>query len=75
MSINRGSKQPDGKAGIGSRALRNLLSVVGLTVALAATLFVTSGHLDWVMAWVYVSIRVGIGVVNMLMIASNTLGC
>jgi len=71
MSINAGSKQPDGKAEIGTRALRNLLSVVGLTVALAATLFVTSGHLDWVMAWVYVSIRVGIGVVSMLIIASK----
>lgn len=52
----------------------NLLGVIGLTVVFAAALFLSSGHLDWGMAWVYVSIRVGIAVVSMLMIASKNPG-
>ena len=56
---------------IDSMSLRNLIGIVGLTAALAATLFLTSGRLDWVMAWVYVGIRVGMSGVSMLMIASR----
>ena len=48
--------------------------VVGLTVALAATLFLSSGRLDWVMAWVYIGLRMGIAVVSMLIIASKSPG-
>ena len=50
---------------------RSLIGIVGLAVLLAAALFLSSGRLDWVMAWVYVGIRVAIGVASMLLIASK----
>ena len=50
MSINRGSNQPDRKAEIDGMSLRSLIGIVGLTAALAAALFLSSGRLDWVMA-------------------------
>jgi protein-S-isoprenylcysteine O-methyltransferase Ste14 len=59
---------------MGGVSLRRLLGIVGLTAALAGTLFLSSGRLDWAMAWVYVGIRVGIAAVSMLMIASKDPG-
>jgi protein-S-isoprenylcysteine O-methyltransferase Ste14 len=52
-------------------SLRNLIGVVGLAAAWAAILFVSSGRLDWVMAWVYVGIRVIIAAASMLAIAEH----
>ena len=69
MNTNIKSNQPDRKAANGGRDLRNLLGVVSLTVALAATLFLSSGRLAWVMAWVYIGTRVGIAVVSMQVIS------
>jgi protein-S-isoprenylcysteine O-methyltransferase Ste14 len=37
---------------------------------LVATLFLSSGRLDWVMAWVYIGLRVGIAAVSMQMIST-----
>jgi protein-S-isoprenylcysteine O-methyltransferase Ste14 len=52
-------------------SLRNLVGLVALTAASAATLYLSSGRLDWVVAWVYVGIRAAIAVASMLMIASK----
>jgi protein-S-isoprenylcysteine O-methyltransferase Ste14 len=70
-STNENSSHPGGEVGNGGRVLRNPLRVVGLTAAFAATLFLSSGRLDWVMAWVYIGMRVGIAVVGMLMVSSK----
>jgi protein-S-isoprenylcysteine O-methyltransferase Ste14 len=48
-----------------------VMGTVGLTVALAAALFLSSGRLDWAMAWVYVALRASTAAVSMLMIASR----
>lgn len=50
-------------------SLRYLIGTVGLTAVLVATLFLSSGRLDWVMAWVYVALRVGTAGASMLIIA------
>jgi protein-S-isoprenylcysteine O-methyltransferase Ste14 len=58
----------------GGMSLGRLLGIVGLTAVLAATLFLSSGRLDWVIAWLYVGVRVGIALVGMLVIASKNPG-
>jgi protein-S-isoprenylcysteine O-methyltransferase Ste14 len=52
-------------------SLRRVIGTVGLTAALAAALFLSSGRLDWTMAWVYVALRASMAAVSMLMIASR----
>lgn len=71
MRIDEGSKQSDQKVESGGRVLKNLLGIVGLTVAFAATLFLSSGDLNWGMAWIYVIIHVGLSAVSMHMITSK----
>jgi protein-S-isoprenylcysteine O-methyltransferase Ste14 len=51
--------------------LKRLLGVGGLTATLIAILFLSSGHLDWPMAWVYVGARTAIAAVSMFAIASK----
>ncbi len=63
------SNQPDKENKIIIRSLLNLLGVVGLTVTLAVTLFLSSGRLNWGVAWCYVFLRVGIAATSAIIIA------
>lgn len=40
-------------------------------MALAASLFLSSGRLDWVMAWIYIGIRMGIAAISLFLITSK----
>ena len=51
--------------------LKRLLGVGGLTATLIAILFLSSGHLNWPMAWVYVGARTAIATASMYAIASK----
>lgn len=51
-----------------------LMSSAGLVAALAASLFLSSGRLDWGMAWIYIGLRVIVGATGMLMVASRCPG-
>ena len=53
MSTNTVANQPGAKVSI-ARLLRRGVQVLLAVAALAAMLFISSGRLDWVMAWVYV---------------------
>jgi protein-S-isoprenylcysteine O-methyltransferase Ste14 len=53
MSTNTVANQPGDKVNI-ARLLRRGAQVFLTVAALAAMLFISSGRLDWVMAWVYV---------------------
>lgn len=53
---------------------KGLLGTLGLAAALVTTLFLSSGRLDWVMAWVYVGARVALATTSMLVIASRAPG-
>jgi protein-S-isoprenylcysteine O-methyltransferase Ste14 len=48
-----------------------MMGIVALAAAPAATLYLSSGRLDWVVAWVYVGIRAAVAAVSMLTIASK----
>jgi protein-S-isoprenylcysteine O-methyltransferase Ste14 len=56
------------------KTVKNLLSLVGLIVVLITTLFLSSGRLDWGIAWCYICLRVTIAAVSMIRIASENPG-
>lgn len=53
-TARRSNRQP-GPAGLFVRAMR---PVAAFTVIVAASLFISSGRLDWLMAWVYMGVYV-----------------
>ena len=53
MSTNRVANQPGAQVSV-ARLLRRGVQVLLTVATLAAMLFLSSGRLDWVMAWVYV---------------------
>jgi len=65
MKAKHPYKKEDNDGGI----LRTLISVIGLTVILSATLLLSAGRLDWVMAWVFICIRVSLTGISMWMIS------
>jgi len=69
MSTNFKTKHPIRNADNDSGFLRTLMSVIGLSVILSATLILSSGRLDWVMAWVYIGIRVSLSGISIWMIS------
>ncbi len=71
MNANTFSEQPNAKSGITGAVLKRMLQVGIITVAQAAMLFISSGRLDWVMAWVYIGISVGFIVINVLIILTK----
>ncbi len=46
--------------------LRNWLGTAGLAAALGMSLFLSFGRVDWLMGWIYIGLRVGTGVVSMV---------
>jgi hypothetical protein len=72
MRNSDSTKYPKRKAETGSGLLTNLLSVFGLALAFALILFLTSGRLDWWMAWIYISARVVIALVSTFMIRTRS---
>ncbi len=54
--------------------MKNLLGFFVLTVALAASLFFSSGDLKWGLAWVFIISHVGMSAVSMYMITSRYQG-
>lgn len=68
MNTNTSSEQQNDKSGMTGSILKRLLQICITTVSQAAMLFISSGRLDWAMAWVYIGICVGIIVINVLII-------
>ncbi|MBE9470970.1 MAG: hypothetical protein IMY75_02505, partial [Chloroflexi bacterium] len=64
--------QPNDKSDTTSGVVRWLLQTGVFTLILAASLFISSGRLDWVMAWVYVGVFVtSQGLTALILISSN----
>lgn len=60
--------QANGKSEVASGIRKRMLQVVLTIVVSAAILFISSGRLDWVMAWVYIGVGLGIVTANALII-------
>lgn len=68
MSFNAPIAQPERKPDLTSAIVRRLIQLLVFILIQAAILFLTSGRLDWVMAWVYLGVYVGLIVVNAIVI-------
>jgi len=64
MNANTPVNQPNGKSDLTSRVRKRMLQVIVQFLILAAILFIASGRLDWVWAWAYLGVSVGILVIN-----------
>jgi len=71
VSIDGSPNPPDTKPESGRRVLGDSVGVIGVAAVLIATLFLSSGRLDWVMAWLYLAARVATGVAAALVITSR----
>jgi len=58
MNDTKAVDQPDGKSDTTRGVVRWLLQIGVFTLILMASLFISSGRLDWVMAWIYVGLFV-----------------
>jgi protein-S-isoprenylcysteine O-methyltransferase Ste14 len=67
-SIQGSKRDSDMRAGIKKRAIQIFIQIL----IMAALLFILSGHLDWVMAWVYLGIHVvGIVINSIILLRHN----
>ena len=64
MNANTSVNQPNAKSDLTSGVRKRMLQVVVQFLILAAILFIASGCLDWVWAWAYLGVSVGILVIN-----------
>lgn len=64
VSVKGSKGDPDIRAGIKKRAIQIAIQ----TLILAAILFISSGRLDWVMAWVYLGIYVVCILINLVIL-------
>ena len=64
MSIGQANEKSEVTSGIRKRMLQVILTIV----VSATILFISSGHLDWVMAWAYIGVGLGIVITNALII-------
>lgn len=67
MSGAEGARQDDPEA-LGKSVLKRLVQLAFMLVMLAASVFLSSGRLDWAMAWAYLGLYVGMIIATGLVI-------
>jgi len=68
-NANTSAEQPNGKPDITGVILKYMLQAGLFTLVQVASLFIASGRLDWVMAWVYIGVYLaGMGVNALILI-------
>jgi protein-S-isoprenylcysteine O-methyltransferase Ste14 len=68
MNANTSIEQPKTKSDTTSGVVKRLIQVSVILLIQAAVLFLSSGRLNWMMAWVYIGVYAGIVVINALII-------
>lgn len=68
MNADSSFEQLNDKSGLTGAILKRLLQVVFFLLFQAAILFISSGRLDWVMAWAYIGVNVSAIAINVLII-------
>jgi len=68
MVANKPMGQTNQNSSVTAGVRKRMLQVILTIVVSAAILFISSGHLDWGMAWVYIGVGLGIVMTNALII-------
>ena len=72
MNANTSAEQPKGKPDTTVVITKYMLQAGLFTLVQVASLFIASGRLDWVMAWVYIGVHLaGMGVNALVLIPTN----
>ncbi|HUV93797.1 MAG TPA: isoprenylcysteine carboxylmethyltransferase family protein [Anaerolineae bacterium] len=72
MNSNTSAEQENGKPDITGVIVKYMLQAGLFTLVQVASLFIASGRLDWVMAWVYIGVYLaGMGVNALVLIPTN----
>lgn len=72
MNGNTSVEQPSEKPNVKGIVLKWVLQITVLTLILGASLFISSGHLNWVMAWAYLGVFLaGQCVIGLILIPNN----
>ncbi len=72
MNANTSAEQPKGKPDTTGVITKYMLQAGLFTLVQVASLFIASGRLDWVMAWVYIGVYLaGMGVNALVLIPTN----
>jgi protein-S-isoprenylcysteine O-methyltransferase Ste14 len=71
MNATPSVDQPNEKSNISGLVLKWLVQIGRFTLIIAASLFISSGRLDWVMAWVYIGVFVAGQVVTGFILIPN----
>jgi len=69
MNTNTSANQASGKPDLTYKVRKRMVQVAAQFLILAAILFISSGRLDWVWAWVYLGVSVGILAVNLFVVS------
>jgi len=69
MNANTSVNQASGKSDLTRKVRNRMVQVLVQFLILAAILFISSGRLDWVWAWAYLGMSVGILVINLLVVS------
>jgi protein-S-isoprenylcysteine O-methyltransferase Ste14 len=72
MNANTSIEQSHEKSNITRGIIRRLIQVAITFLIQAAILFISSGRLDWVMAWVYLGVLVGLFAINALVLLQTS---
>jgi len=70
--MNANINQSNEKANVTAGVLKRLFQVLGNLLVVAAILFISSGDMGWVWAWVYIAMGVAILTINALVILPTT---
>jgi protein-S-isoprenylcysteine O-methyltransferase Ste14 len=73
MNANSSAEKPSGKSDTTSGVVKWLRSEAAISIlVLAATLFISSGHLDWIMGWVYLALFViALGIMALILASKS----
>jgi len=69
MKANTSVDQANVKSDLTRKIRKRMIQVVVQFLILAVILFISSGRLDWVWAWVYLGMNVGILAINLLVVS------
>ena len=71
MNDNTAIKHLNGKSDINNSILKRMIQVGVQILVIAAALFISSGRLDWLMAWVYIGIYIAGVCINAIFLLKN----
>jgi len=69
MKANASVYQANVKPDLARKIRKRMIQVIVQFLLITAILFVSSGRLEWMWAWVYLGVSAGIGMINLMIMS------